>query len=667
MFSASYAKRVKLVSSGLILLCFLLLFRLYTLQITQKGFDPEAYDKKHTTRLQINCPRGNIYDCQGEELAVTIEVKSLYAAKPDKVPFAKRRQLAARLAPILDKEPAEIEHKLKKNTNVLLARKIDPIKAESIWDINLLYIDKQNNKLYFDEKDRGSYLYFDPEYKRFYPKRKMAAHLLGFVNIDNKGQEGIEGFFESDLAGPSKNIKVPKDGLKRRPILINGKDAFPPSQGHSLILTIDEVIQHAAEIELSAACYQHEAPRGSIIVMNPMTGEVLAMAIYPSFNPNSYSEYTSKERRNIAITDPFEPGSTFKAITAAAILKEGVVNERDRFFCPGYVGIGTRRPIRCHENHEELSFREAIEESCNVGVITTALRLNPEEFYTTARDFGFRTKTDIQLLAECSGKLTHPRNWSKTSIPTLAIGQGEISVTPLQLIAAISALANGGKLMKPLIVKKVVDAKGEVVKEYYPEVVRQVIPSSIAFQVTDILKGVVDRGTGQEAAIEGYSAAGKTGTAQKVDSRTKKYSNDKFVSSFVGYLPADDPKIAVLVVIDEPGGDDYWGSEVAAPVFKKVVQRILPHIGLFPQSISSNPSPPISHPRHLKREEDGTLIMVDLAGLTMREVWRLFLPYEEMEMEFTGSGIAFSQSPLPDSPLYPGTVVKVSFKPPSVF
>ncbi|MEW5768401.1 MAG: penicillin-binding protein [bacterium] len=653
-----------MASSGLVLFCFLLLFRLYNLQVLQKEFDPEAYKKQHTANVPIKRPRGNIYDRYGEELAVTIEVKSIYAANPGKVSFAKRHQLAARLAPILDKGLAEIENKLKKNTNVLLARKINPIKAESIRDIKLFHIDENDRTpyLYFDSQNKESYLYFDNEYQRFYPKRKLAAHLLGFVNVDNEGQEGIEGYFDSVLAGPSEYLNMPKDA-SGKPILIEGKDALPSSQGHSLVLTIDEVIQYAAEVELTAACQQHNAPGGSIIVMDPMTGEVLAMAIYPSFNPNSYSQY--EQRRNIAITDPFEPGSTFKAITAAVVLKEGVVDESARVFCPGYIEIGSCRNCRidCHRKHGELNFREAIEESCNVGVITAALRLNPEEFYTTARNFGFCTQTGIQLPAENSGKLNRPRNWSKTSLPTLAIGQGEISVTPLQLITAISVLANGGKLMRPLMVKKVIDAKGELIKEYSPEAVRQVIPPSLALQVTDILKGVVTQGTGEEAAIEGYSVAGKTGTAQKVDPQTGRYSKDKVISSFVGYLPADDPKIVMLVIIDEPQ-DIHWGSKVAAPVFKRVVERILPHLRLFPPQIMiSNPPPPIIHPRQLKIEEDDTPIMADLTGLTMREVWRLFSPYE-LEMEFTGSGIAFRQFPLPDSPLYPGTLVSVSFKPP---
>ncbi|MDI6793559.1 MAG: penicillin-binding transpeptidase domain-containing protein [bacterium] len=668
--------------------------REYTVIKEESALKIYEFKDQHKKWIKVTRPRGNIYDRHGEKFAVTIEAKSLYLKEPSKLSLSKKYQLGRWLSPILDKTPAQIEDILNKNTpHVPLARKIDPIKVAAIEAEALkAAIDKSEAvrseaikietikseaekaeavKTLADKAMESWQLYFGKEYKRFYPKRELASHVVGFVDLDNKGQEGIEGCFDSVLAGPCENINVDKDG-RGTSILIDGEQGLPPPQGYNLVLTIDEIIQYAAEIDISAACRQHEAPRGTIIVMKPKTGEILAMAVYPLFNPNSYSEYNSQQRRNITITDPFEPGSTFKTITTAAVLGKKVVDEKEGFYCPGYIEIAGRR-IACHHKHENLTFREAIEESCNVAVITAALRLTPEEFYTTARDFGFCTKTGIQLPAESSGRLIKPRRWSKTSLPTLAIGQGMVSTTPLQLITAISVLANGGKLMKPLLVKKVIDFKGEVVKEYQPEVVRQVISPSLAFRVTDILKGVVERGTGKGATIEGYSVAGKTGTAQKVDPETGRYSKDKFVASFIGYLPADDPRIIMLVVIDEPKGVS-WGSKVAAPVFKRLAYRILPHIGLFGQQVPSTESSSIDisesssidipiYPRCLPLREDGLPIMVDLTGLTMREVWRLCLPYK-LEMELNGSGVADSQLPLPDTPLYPGTVVRVSFKSP---
>lgn len=514
----------------------------------------------HKGSITLEMKRGIIYDRQGRELAVSVEVESLYAhPKLVKTPY----RAARKLSPILNLPAEVILKQLKKRDTpfVWIARRLTKVKADQIRRLKLTGFN------------------FIGEQKRFYPKKTSAAHLIGFVGLDNRGLEGIELQFDHCLRGPTKKIELIRDAEGK--IILEGKDetSIKPS-GYELILTIDEVIQHAAEIELEAACEQYQAASGAVIVMNPKTGEIMALAVRPAYNPNNFWDYDSACWRNRAITDIYEPGSTFKIFTATYLLEKKLVTPQSRFYCQGRIRVGNR-VIRCHEDHGHLDFSGVIANSCNVGTILASKELKSAQFYSLLLDFGFSKLSQIDLPGEEKGLLRKPKEWTELSKATMVIGQG-VSVTPMQLITAVSAIANKGMLMRPLIVKAIRSPEGKIIKEYHPIKVKQVIDRELAKEVTEVLKGVVTQGTGELAMIEGYDIAGKTGTAQKVDPVEKGYSSSKYISSFIGYLPADDPQLVVLAIVDEPKGT-HWGSKVAAPVFARVVKRIVPYLYILPQ------------------------------------------------------------------------------------
>lgn len=540
----------------IVCLFIVVLCRLCYLQLWQGKEIGEKSRSKRTITLESR--RGIIYDRQGRELAVSIGVNSLYA-HPKLVKDFYRTAL--KLSPILGMPTETILRQLRKNAPfVWIKRKIS---ARESSQIKKLKLDGCN---------------FIKEQKRFYPKKSFASNLIGFVNLDDKGSEGIELQFDHCLRGPTKKIPLIKDAKGR--FILEDKEDTSPKSGYDLILTIDEVIQHAAEIELKNACEQHQASAGSIIIMNPKTGEILALAIQPTYNPNSFREYSSSFWRNRVIADSFEPGSTFKIITAANLLEKKLVTPDDNFNCTGGIAVQNRY-IRCHKTHGEINFRSVVADSCNVGIITASRKLDFKSFYSFILDLGFHQLTRVDLPGEELGIASSPKSILVKS--TMSIGQG-ISVTPIQLITAVSAIANGGMLMKPLVIKAIRSPEGKIIKEYHPVEVKQVLQSQTCRDVTELLKGVVTQGSGELTRIEGYAIAGKTGTAQKVDSATGRYSPTKFVSSFIGYLPADDPQIIALVIIDEPKGIS-WGSKVAVPTFAKVIKRILPYLDILPEKV----------------------------------------------------------------------------------
>jgi cell division protein FtsI/penicillin-binding protein 2 len=312
--------------------------------------------------------------------------------------------------------------------------------------------------------------------------------------------------------------------------------------------------------------------------MNPKTFEILASAIWPTYNPNYFNKYPHHQFRNRVITDIFEPGSTFKIITATALLKERLIEPDKLYFCPGYIEV-ENKIIHCYKEHEHLNFEGIIAESCNVGLIHYVKKLNSRKFYSHILEFGLNEPTKIGLYGEGKGLLSNPAHWSCLSKSTIAIGQG-ISITPLQLISAVAAIANGGLLMKPMIIKAIKNPNGKIIKRFNPTPIRQVISPKLANEMNELLKKVVKDGTGELAQITGYEIAGKTGTAQKVDPEGG-YSTTKFISSFIGYLPADDPEVVILVIVDEPKGT-YWGGKVAAPAFRQVAKRIISYMGILP-------------------------------------------------------------------------------------
>jgi cell division protein FtsI (penicillin-binding protein 3) len=460
------------------------------------------------------------------------------------------------LLPILGLERSYLTERLsRKKSFIWLARKLTPEKSESIKKLNI--------------KGLG----FLRETKRIYPNSYLASHIIGFSGMDNIGLEGVERGFNKYLKGtPGWAIFLRDARLKKLDIW---EKMVLPVDGMDLVLTIDEVIQYIAERELEKAFKDFHAKGASIVVMDPHTGRILAMANRPTYDLNDHSGVGKDSIRNRAICDLFEPGSVFKIVTASAALEEKKVTEDDVFFCEnGAYRVGGRI-LHDHTSHGNLTFRQVIEESSNIGTVKVAQLLGADTLYRYIKGFGFGSKLGIDLSGEISGMLSPTRLWSKTSISAVPIGQ-EVGVTALQLASAISVIANGGQLMKPYIIDSVRDNQGRIIKQNKPVLIRKVISVDTAMRIKKILTGVIEEGTGKLGKVLGFSAAGKTGTAQKIEPDGS-YSHSKFVASFIGFSPAEDPLLTIVVTVDEPH-PYYFGGVVAAPVFQKVAGDVIRYL-----------------------------------------------------------------------------------------
>lgn len=532
--------------------------RLFHLQILSHTELAMRAEKQHQKSVPIEAKRGIIYDRNGRELAVSIDAESVYAVP---VEIEDQKGFVAKLAPVLKMSRHALLDKMEGKKNFAwLDRKIDKEKADRIRDLKL--------------KGIG----FVTESKRYYPNKSLAAAALGFTGMDNRGLEGLEKKYDKYVKGESGWLMVERDALGRS-VFPEGLNYRAPASGDDLVLTVDEVIQYIAEKELDKVVEQRRPKSASAIVVNPKTGEILAMATRPGFDPNNLAGSRAQLWRNWAITDQYEPGSTFKITLASAALSEKVVRPTDSFDCSaGAIRVGGATMHDAHHNGV-LTFQEVIQKSSNVGSIMVGMRLGPERYHRYIKSFGFGEKTGIDLPGETPGMVLSPSNWSKTSIGAISIGQ-EVGVTPLQVLMAISAIGNGGKLMRPYMVSEIRGAGGKVVHKNEPVEVRQVISEDVARTMTRILKTVSEEGgTAGMARIQEFEVAGKTGTAQKIDPVTRRYSSHLFVSSFVGYVPADDPRLAIIVVVNEPKGAIY-GGVVAAPVFKNIADQVLTYLSV---------------------------------------------------------------------------------------
>jgi cell division protein FtsI (penicillin-binding protein 3) len=504
--------------------------------------------------------RGTIYDTNLKEMAVSVDVTSI-AAHPRQINDA--RAMAKSLAGILKIDSKELIKKLSSDKKfVWIKRRVTPKETEAVRNLKITGID------------------FIPEYNRFYPNKMLSAQTLGFTNIDDHGIEGIEFYYDAHLRGSTSKFTVLKDALGR------GFDAekrrVSKFRGNNLILTIDSTIQYIAEKALEEAVTEFSAKSGMAIIMAPKTGAILAMAHFPFFNPNAFNGFDKKLWRNRIITDHFEPGSTMKIFSAAAAIESGNAFPNSIFFCEnGAYKIG-QEVVHDTRPYGWLSLQQIIKHSSNIGAVKVSEITGPESLYKTLRDFGFGSKTGIDCPGETSGSLSPFNQWAKIDAGTISFGQG-ISVSALQLASAASAIANEGLLMKPYIVQAITDQNGRLLKSFEPRIARRVVSEKTARTLVRIMQTVITKGgTGVKAAIEGYSVCGKTGTAQKIDEKGE-YSDGKFISSFVGFAPAEKSEVAILVVIDEPQ-DQHYGSIVAAPVFKKIAQKILSYMNIPPKS-----------------------------------------------------------------------------------
>ncbi|MDP3732617.1 MAG: penicillin-binding transpeptidase domain-containing protein [Candidatus Omnitrophota bacterium] len=555
MYIVNNPRRVNAVFLFLFVFLILCIARLFFIQFFRSNYFAGIAQKQHSLFVELEPRRGTIYDFNLRPQAVNVSVDSLYAS-PNTIRDKDKETIIRQLRPILNVDYAYLKDRLyRKKSFIWLARKLSPSQSEAIKRLNIGGLD------------------FIKEGKRSYPNSYLASHIIGFCGLDNIGLEGIELCYDKYLKGIEGWALILRDARQKK-LDLEQKMAIP-ADGYNLILTIDEVIQYIAERELDKIFKVFHAKGASLIVIDPHTGAILAMVNRPTFDLNQYNNIDKDRRRNRSVSDLFEPGSIFKIVTASAALEEKKVVEEDKFFCEnGAYRVGGHI-LHDHRPHGWLTFREIIEQSSNIGTTKVAQILGPDLLYRYIKLFGFGAKSGIDLPGEIVGMIKEPRFWSKTSISAVPIGH-EVGVTTLQLASAISVIANGGQLMKPYIVNEIRDKYGEIIKSFSPIVVRKVISPDTANRVKKILAGVVEEGTGKLAKITGFTAAGKTGTAQKLEPNGA-YSHKKFVASFIGFAPAEDPIIAIVVVVDEPR-PYYFGGVVAAPVFKNVAGDVLKYL-----------------------------------------------------------------------------------------
>ena len=561
MTTSDPLRRRRIFTAVLLVLGFAgILARLFFLQVLHAAELTAKADRQHQKTVTVEGGRGSIVDRQGKILAVNMDVPSVFGIPTS---LDNPAGVAHDLARVLHVRPDDIERKLKQERHfVWIARKLDPEQGRRLQALSLDGI--------------GIVL----EGRRFYPNGALLSHVLGFAGMDGQGLEGLERRYDKYLSGEKQFVVLQRDALGRT-VFPKGISERVPVPGHSLTLTIDEFAQYVAEKELDEAVTAARAKGGMAIVMEPKTGAILAMALSPKFDPNAMSGMSADRWRNRIITDAYEPGSTMKVVVAAAALEERVMKPDSLIYGENGRMEIARTVIHDHEKSGWMTFAEVIQKSSNIGAAKIAMQLEEARLYRYVKAFGFGEKSDIDLPGEMSGLMKEPKDWGRRSLASIAMGQ-EIGVTPLQLVTAISAVANGGWLMKPYVVCEIRDAGGHLVGRIEPHVRRQPISTATARTLTDILEGVVTVGTGRKAAVPGYRVAGKTGTAQKIDPRTGAYSSSLLVGSFVGYVPAEDPRLAMVVVIDEPKVEA-WGGVVAAPVFRRIAEQVLPHLGVSPQ------------------------------------------------------------------------------------
>jgi len=514
--------------------------------------------RQQTSSITVPARRGAIYDRSGRELAVSVETYSLFC-EPDKVkdPGA----VAKRLAVITGAPEDRLRARLASGRSFAwLVRKAPPDVGPKVEAAGL----------------KGT-LGFVPDSRRYYPNRNLASHVLGFTGMDNEGLEGLEKLYDTSVGGAAGRLVIEKDGAGKEFLAV--EDGYiPPRPANDLVLTIDARIQYIVEKELDALVAKYSPKSATAIVMDPNTGEVLAMASRPDFNPNSWNDYRAPSWRNTAVADIYEPGSTFKVVTASAALDSGVFGPKDIIDCgDGEVNVAGRIIHDSHRHGGRLSFTEIIQESNNVGAVKVGLKLGADRLYRYAKAFGIGERTGVDMPSEAAGMLREQKYWSAVSTASIAMGQ-EVGVTALQTLSVFNTIASGGRFIRPYVVSEVRTPDGKVVSRAASRKPRQVVSAKTARTMTEILSTVVEEGgTAVAANLRGYQVAGKTGTAQKYDPSTHGYSKDKYVSSFAGFAPADSPRVSAIVVVNEPKGQ-YYGGAVAAPAFKEIVGQTLTYM-----------------------------------------------------------------------------------------
>jgi cell division protein FtsI (penicillin-binding protein 3) len=589
--------------------------------------------RQHLETKQVTPLRGAILDRFGEPLAMSIRADSVFV-RPAQLPDDGSEAAVAR---VLQIAPSRWRSQTSASVPFRwVKRQVNPEEVERLRDLNVPGV--------------GTI----PEHRRFYPHGRMAAVVVGFAGIDSQGLEGIELAYDGYLRGASIEMNVERDARGQR-FLAGGAPADTPRQGANVVLTLDSWLQYVAERELDRQVAETRAKGGLVLLLDPRRGEILAIAQNPSFNPNRRSDVDADLLRNRAVSDAYEPGSTMKGLLVAAALERHVVTTSDRFFCEnGHYGFGGH-VIHDHHGYGWLTLPEILQVSSNVGATKVGIRVGAKAYYEALRAFGIGSSTGADLSGEQAGILRPPAAWKPIDLATASFGQG-VAVTPIQLAAAYGALANRGILMRPYIVKQVVDENGEVLVETQPTVVRRVVSETTARQVTEILERVVSpKGTAPLAAVAGLRIAGKTGTAQKVDLVRGGYSRGR-IASFVGYFPADDPQMVMLVILDDPQ-TTVWGGTAAAPVFRTIASAAVERLGIKLHAPGPDDGAAAEKARgESARARDFTESPASFLGLSLREALERARA-AGLTVEIVGSGYVVKQEPpavesvAPDRPI----------------
>lgn len=621
--------------------------RLLYLQVLEHDDMQARADRQHNRLITAPAKRGEILDRNGNVLAYSVDADTVFA-DPTEVedPDEAARLVCGAIEGCDASDRREMAKDLRRDSQfVYLARKVSLADAERVKALNL----------------KG--VAFLKESRRYYPKKELAAHVLGYVGLDNTGLAGLESTYDSQVRGREGKIFVQTDA--RQHALTSRVDRAPTA-GASLELTIDQYLQNIAERELREGVRENRAAGGSALIMDPHTGEILALANAPTFNPNAFGRYDERQRRNRAIQDLYEPGSTFKIVTASAALEENVIDPDDLIDCgPGRIVFGSRVIDEyASHNYGVLPFADVIVKSSNVGAIKVGLRLGPERLGRYVSRFGFGQTISPDFRGESPGIVWNPARLDPSALASVSMGY-QVGVTPLQMAAAVSSVANGGSLVEPRVVRAFI--KGGRRAPVATRVIRKTISPETAMELTSIMEAVVDRGTAKAAQVEGYTIAGKTGTASKlVDGR---YSRSDYNASFVGFVPSRQPALTVIVVIDSPHAGPYAGGAVAAPIFKRIAEASLRHLGIpptinaLPPVLASNAgagvAPVVQRSIEAPDVVEATLasvpagVMPDLRGLSAREALRT-LTRIGATARMVGDGVVVEQKPAAGEPFLHG-------------
>ncbi len=650
--SNSTKKRLVVIFLGISIVVFGLILRMGYLQIVKGEELKKGALEQWTTGIEIKPKRGIIYDRNGKKLAISISSYTVWC-NPADIKKGNEKKVAKKVAEILGMEEKVVYDKITKK------QRVEKIKQ---------WISKEEAKA-LREADLSGIQIVDDN-KRYYPYENFASHILGFTDIDNNGLYGIEKTYDKYLSGtPGKWVKTTDAGGRELPY--GGEKIFEAKDGLNVVLTIDENIQHFVEKAANEALISNNAKNASIIVMDPNNGDILGMVTKPDYDPNNprepldenikaeWEQLPQEELekkwydmwRNFSINDAYEPGSTFKIITAAAGLEENVVTPDTHFYCNGYITDIPGAKLKCwryYNPHGDQTFKEGVQNSCNVVFVNVGRKLGREKMYKYIKSFGFGETTGIELTGEQAGIIPGSfKDIKEVNLATMSYGHG-IAVTPIQLVTAMSAVANGGNLMKPRLVKELMDQKGNIVQTFEPEVKRKVLSKETSKTTLEILESAVSEGTGKPAYVPGYRVGGKTGTAQKViDGR---YAPGKYIASFITVAPVDDPKIVVLVIVDEPGTGKYYGGTVAAPIAREVIEETLEYLDVEPVYTEEE-----------KKEFVNVVEVPDIRNMNVIDAGKtlsdLGLKYNTEISDINENEVVIDQFPTPGTKITKGSIV----------